>query len=306
MKFHDHLVIAGCGLAAALGPLSADPSPGVGPVPDKIAIRHKLDRDFYKKHADAGGIPVLSSEKVRDEALLEVRHLVLRLLAGRDDIRTAMAEKGIRIGVMAHNEFTTSMPETRGMNRWWDKRARGLGGNPVTCAEENVLNFEGDPYVGENIFIHEFAHAIHHTGLRAVDEGFDARLRALFEKTKKTGRFSGYCMQNFGEFWAEGVQSWFDCNRREIVHTRDDGTRQFVRTRAELEAHLPEFATLLREVFGDNPWRYTTTGRRIGEAHLAGFDRRKAPVFSWPEEVLEAFAAEEARRNATQDKKRRQ
>ena len=89
----------------------------VQPVPAGLAIRYGIDRSFYKKYADAGGIPVLSSAKVRDAALLEVKHLILKLLAGRDDVREALAKKKVRVGIMAYDEFTTSMPETRGIRR---------------------------------------------------------------------------------------------------------------------------------------------------------------------------------------------
>ncbi len=56
---------------------------------------------------------------------------------------------------------------------WWDRRARGLGGSetdPIaSCAEENLLCFEGDPYAAENILIHEFAHALHLRGMNRLD-----------------------------------------------------------------------------------------------------------------------------------------
>ena len=287
-----------CFLAWALVPLSGygkDPV-RVRPVPRDVASQHDLDLGFYEKWMGAGGIPVLSSGKVDDRALAEVRYLILSVLAGRDELREAMAKEGVWVGVMACDEFTTDMPEMSNMSPWWDKRARGLGGNPVTCGEENVLNLKGDPYQGENIFIHEFAHSVHHTGLKVVDPEFDQKLRALFEKTKKAGMFSGYCMENAGEFWAEGFQSWFDCNRENIVLTKPDGSRIPIRTREELQTHMPELATLLRESLGENPWRYTSTEVRAGEEHLAGFDRAKAPTFSWPAEVIAAFEEEEARR----------
>ena len=40
----------------------------VGPVPNKVRARLGLD-PFYKKHLDAGGLPIVSSAKVPDEAL---------------------------------------------------------------------------------------------------------------------------------------------------------------------------------------------------------------------------------------------
>lgn len=268
----------------------------VGSIPDGVVEKHKLDTAFYAKYVDAGGIPVVSSAKVRDAALEEVRFLILRLLQGRDDVREAMAKKGMWVGVMAWNEFTTDMPETKGMNKWWDKRARGLGGTPVTCGEENVLNFKGDPYVGESIFIHEFAHGVHHSGLRGSG-GFELKLRGLFRKAKESGKFSGYCMSSAGEFWAEGVQSWFDCNRKEIVYQEEEGGEEvLIRTREQMLKYMPEFSKLLAQSFAGNDWRYTETSKRSEDAHLKEFDRKIAPEFSWPAEVLAAFEKEEAKK----------
>jgi hypothetical protein len=298
MKSHfNHLVGVTSIFTSVILPLAAEPEASVGSVPDELAEVHQLDTGFYRKHVDAGGIPVFSSENAQDAALLEVRHLILKLLANREDIRKAMSGKNVRVGVMAYNEFTTDMPETRTMESWWDKRARGLGGNPVTCGEENVLNFNGDPYHGENIFIHEFAHSIHLVGLRAVDQGFQERLDQVFEQAKKSARFSGYCMENAAEFWAEGVQSWFDCNNPQIMFMRDDGSLMPILNREDLKSHMPELAKLLQSIFGGNDWQYTTSGQRCAQPHLAAFDRGTAPVFVWPAKVL-AAAEEKTKRDA--------
>jgi len=239
---------------------------------------------FYKKHVTAGGLLISSSEKVSTRALEEAAHLVRRLLANRGDVLKALVRGKVRVGVMAYNEMTTDIPECRGLSPWWDKRARGLGGNPVTCGEENLLAFRGDPYKGENIFIHEFAHIIHGRGLRAIDKTFEPRLRALYDKAKKTGRFRGYGMVNMGEFWAEGVQSWFNCNRAGGLEVlRPDGKRlSLINTREQVKRHLPEYAKFLDESFGRNAWTYVPVRKRLHQPHLKGYDPSKAPIFKWP------------------------
>ncbi|MEE8450863.1 MAG: hypothetical protein V3R99_03080, partial [Thermoguttaceae bacterium] len=199
--------------------------------------------------------------------------------------------------IMAYNEMQTDLPECRGMSAWWDKRARGLGGRPVSCGEENVLCFEGDPYQGENIFIHEFAHGLH-GAVASLDEQFNTRLRALHEKAKETGRFRGYGMGTRGEFWAEGVQSWFHCNRRGGLEALDLEGKHVchIDTREQLKEHLPELAELLDEVFRRNEWTYVPVGKRPDEPHLRGYDPAHAPTFRWPAEVIEAFNRIEAER----------
>jgi hypothetical protein len=271
--------------------LAAEPS--VQPVTKEIELRFKLKGDgFYKKYVDAGGIPIISSAKATDRSLLEARYLILSVLKGRQDILDSMKSKNLRVGVMAYTEFTTDMPETRQMSPWWNRRARGLGGNPTTCAEENLLNFKGDPYRGENILIHEFAHAIHHSGMSVLDKTFNARLIALFKKTKKSGMVAGYCMTSHREFWAEGVQSWFDCNLPNIRLTLKDGKKKAIKTREELVEHMPELAGLLKEAFRDNEWRYSKIEKRMHLPHLKDFNASEAPSFKWPKWVDEAIERE--------------
>lgn len=272
----------------------------ISPVPEEVRRNFDLKDDgYYRKYLDADGLPILSSEKVDDRALFEVRDIIRNMLAGREDILQAMQEKKVRVGIMAHTEFTNDIPEHRHMSPWWNKRARGLGGNPVTCGQENVLQFPGDPYAGENIFLHEFAHVIHHSGARVVESGFDLKLKGLFRQATESGRLSDYAATSPGEFWAEAVQCWFDTNRDEFTVILGDGSRKPLKTREEMIAHMPEMAKLLRSVFGDNPWRYVPVVDRLETApHLKGYDPQAAPAFSWPREVLEAYEKEEAQRRA--------
>ena len=109
---------------------------------------------------------------------------------------------------------------------------------------------------------------------------------------------------SFGEFWAEGVQSWFDCNRRGGLEALgpDGEHRCHVNTRRQLKEHLPAFAELLDEVFRGSEWGYLPVLKRLDQPHLSGYDPAGAPSFRWPPEVIEAFNRIEAERAA----KRRQ
>jgi len=263
------------------------------------ALLKTLD-PFYKQHVTVDDLLIVSSEKVRKQALDEVAYLVRKMLANRPDVLKTLAEKKAYVGVMAYNEMTTDIPECRGMGPWWDKRARGLGGNPVTCAEENILSFRGDPYQGENIFIHEFGHIIHRT-LAQMDEAFNTRLKTLYQQAKQSGRFRAYGMSNHGEFWAEGVQSWFNCNRRGGLEVLGADGKHLchINTREQMKTHMPAFAKLLDEAFRQNRWVYVPVQKRLDQPHLRGYDPAKAPAFRWPPKVIEAvkrIEAEKARK----------
>ncbi|MFT5290674.1 MAG: hypothetical protein ACI8QS_000019 [Planctomycetota bacterium] len=242
---------------------------------------------FYAKYTEANGYPIVSSAAVNDYALLEAAHLVDMMLARRPDVRAAMVASGSRLIIMGHAEFTTDIPEYANFKPkdYWDRRARGLGGSetdPVcSCAEENVLAFPGDPYVAENILIHEFAHNIHLRGMVNVDPSFDARVEAAFDAAMAMGLWkSKYASTNHHEYFAEGVQSWFDDNRE------NDHDHNHVNTRAELVEYDPRLAALCEEVFGKTELAYTKPTTRL-TGHLRGYDPSSAPTFAWPARLIE-------------------
>ncbi len=247
----------------------------------------KLDR-FYSKYVEASGYPIVSSSRVDDYALKEAAYLIDMMLAERPDVRQAMIASGSRLIVMAHNEFTTDIPEHADLKPrdYWDRRARGLGGSrtePVcSCAEENMLGFKGDPYSTENILIHEFAHNIHLRGMVNVDDTFDDRLEKTYHRAMSQGLWkSKYASTNHAEYFAEGVQSWFDNNRQ------PDHDHNHVDTRKELQEYDPGLAAICEEVFGNTKLVYTKPVTRL-TGHLAGYDPSKSPEFHWPERLLKA------------------
>ena len=251
---------------------------------------------FYKKYVSAHGLPIVASGAVDDHALLEVAYLADLMLAKRPDVRAAMIANGSRVIIMGRVEFTTDIPEYAHMKPkdYWDARARGLGGSetdPVcSCAEENILAFPGDPYAAENIFIHEFAHNIHLRGMLKVDPTFDRRLKETYQAAMAKGLWKGkYAATNHHEYFAEGVQSWFDNNRV------NDHDHNHVHLRSQLLEYDPGLAAMCREVFGDTELKYTKPTTRL-TGHMAGYDPAQAPRFTWPERLTAAKA--EIRRKA--------
>lgn len=276
------LLSGGCLIAA---------EPGAPPAAE--VERLGLD-PFYAKHLSYSGFPIVASAKVSDYALKEAAFLIDQMIGRRQDIVDALVENKIRLAIMAPDEFTTVIPEhsTLSPPAYWDKRARGLGASKerpaVSVGEENLLGYRGDPYGTESIFVHEFAHAIHLMGLNSIDDTFQARLEKAFNRATLAGLWIGkYAGTNSSEYWAEGVQSWFDTNRE------DDHDHNHVNTRRELIEHDPALAALVEAVFGDGDWRYVRPDKREDAAHLAGFDREDAPGFSWPEEVIANYEAHE-------------
>jgi hypothetical protein len=243
---------------------------------------------FYTQSVSASGFPIVASAKVNPYALKEAAFLVDMMLARRPDVRAAMIQSGARMCIMAHDEYTTDLPEWSHLTPkdYRDARARGMGGSETdpycSVAEENVLGFSGDPYSAECILIHEFAHNIHLRGMLNVDPTFDTRLKATYARAMKAGLWKGkYASVNHHEYFAEGVQSWFDNNRV------NDHDHNHVNTRALLIEYDPGLAAMCREVFGDTELKYTKPATRL-TGHMAGYDPAKAPTFAWPARLTAA------------------
>ena len=75
---------------------------------------------FYKKYTDAWGIPIVSSARTPDAALLIARDIVNYMLMKRTDVREALIHQKARVLVMAQTEMETDLPERRD----WKKPAR--------------------------------------------------------------------------------------------------------------------------------------------------------------------------------------
>ncbi len=236
---------------------------------------------FYRKYINANGFPIVSSAKVNDYALREAAYLVNLMLGHRADLRKEMIRNGSRLVVMAWNEMTTDIPEHADLRPkdYWDRRARGLGGSRRIAAcsvgEENLLSYPGDPYRGESILIHEFAHSIHLRGMNRIDRTFDARLKQAYDLAIRRGLWrKTYASTNHKEYWAEGVQSWFDTN------LSNNNKHNDVSTREKLVKYDPALAKICREVFGEKSKRYSKPLTRLVK-HLRGYDPKAAPTFRW-------------------------
>src|ERR1700742_4821919 len=134
--------------------------------------------NYYSKKLDAGGIIIRSGSVVDDNALVVCAAKVKMMLAKIPVARQNLVSWGAEVHIIGRNQQTSELPEFKAMqgvtytdnvgNRTnIDDRTRGMGNSIyVSCGEENLLNLPHDRYAGgQDICIHEFAHAIMDYGL---------------------------------------------------------------------------------------------------------------------------------------------
>lgn len=213
---------------------------------------------FYQKYIETEGLYVTSSGKVSDEALLKACDIISLMLAKRLDVKAHMVKKGCHVMIIGKDEETCDLPEfahicnCEDSIKYWNWRARGFGGAPEdefssSCGEENLLALPQDKYVGENILIHEFAHLIHTVGIVGVEPDFNERLEALRQNAIRKGLWEKtYAVSNKEEYFAECVQSFFNCNR---YAEPANGVHNWVNRRTKLKTYDPDMYRLLQEYF---------------------------------------------------------
>jgi hypothetical protein len=217
---------------------------------------------FYKKYLNGDGVPVLSSAAVDNRAVVSACQIVLRMLRARTDVRDAMVRQHQSVAVIGVGEVTTDIPEYRNLyqifpGQDWD-RLRGVGATlmiPVSSVgEENMLCLADDPFAGERLLVQTFATAVK-LGVEEADSTFKSRIRAAFDAATSAGLWRNtYAGANDIEYYAEGVQSWFDAN---LDVSPPDGTNGPINTRGELEAYDPALASLIAETMPVDRWRPT-------------------------------------------------
>jgi hypothetical protein len=200
---------------------------------------------FYKKYVDALGIPIATSDKVPDAALLAARDIVQFMLADRPDLRKELIRKKWKVAIMAQTELTYDIPEHRKFRllpkidderltpaqrenyhkpggvgtmtgeAYWNGRGRGFGGEPTgenttSCAEENLLGYPGTRHHGSSICDHEFSHGIMRGAIYTVDPEYRKAVEDAYAAAKAANLSSaqGYPGNNFNEYWATGIEAY--------------------------------------------------------------------------------------------------
>lgn len=226
---------------------------------------------FYDKYLDAGGIPIVASDRVADEALVDARRMVEDMLAYRPDLAAVLARRDYQVAILGEEEAITDLPENAHWTKpapddprltrcerkhydtrigsltdreYWNARVRGIGGVYTVGAEEDVLGKPTSRYYGETILVHEFAHNLL-DAIRVADPALYAEVEAAYAKALEEGLWlNEYASTTVQEYWAEGTQFWFNSNRLAVF----DGRR--ILDHDDLAAYDPRLAAALAQAYG--------------------------------------------------------
>lgn len=222
----------------------------VGTIPSAVRTSHSIPTTWYAKYIDANGIPVLGSSVVSDAALIKARSNVLRLLATLPtSAKARLVTQKVRVVIWARTEKASSIPEffaqygTSGDATYWGGFGPRTGLPICGGTEANLI----DNYGAENVFVHEFAHGVAEMALASIDANFTTQLNAAWTARNSVNpvRWAGtYAATDTKEYWAEGVQSYFNVNRA------SDAVHNGIDTRAELQTYDPPLYALINRVYG--------------------------------------------------------
>lgn len=235
-------------------PKTTGPNDPIEKPPEKFSFG-----GFYSKCVYFRGLPIVGSDKVSDKAFRVIVITFGKMLDKvPDDAFQILVKGGSHYSIIAAVEGQTDLPEYQNLKNDpktdWNKRARGLGGFNTSAAEENILEFPTDRYKGESIYIHEFAHTLANYVFGKSDPKFRTDLRDAYTKAMAEGLWKNtYSATNKDEYWAEGVQAYFDCCRSASPPNK---VHNEICNREGLEKYDPRLFTLIDREYGHNPWRY--------------------------------------------------
>ncbi|HZJ48754.1 MAG TPA: hypothetical protein VFD97_06945 [Acidimicrobiia bacterium] len=233
------------------------------PVPECSVQSIGADDDFYRKTCDQNGIAIVAAESVDDAALEAAAARMAGLFAERPELADAVAGAIDHVAIIGANERITDLPEFEDLyfvlpGTDWNRLGRSFPGSeeiPIAAgAEENLLCLDEDHYHGEDMFLRDFGWTIRRFGLASVEPGIDEAIEDAYNHAIAADLWRHTIAEvNSDQYWAEGVQSFFDANNEAKDDT--DEIHNFVDTRDELHTYDPFLYQVLVDVFGEATWR---------------------------------------------------
>ncbi|MDE0317731.1 MAG: hypothetical protein OXM61_22865 [Candidatus Poribacteria bacterium] len=183
-----------------------------------------LQKAFYTKYIDAGGIAIVANNKVEDVFLIAARDAVLLMTSKYTELRERLLLKHRQFYMVLVRDYSDfyDVPEFQLDSPVIKDTSFGFAGS---CSKSGYdLKFAAYPVSGNcvahvnrdayplNIFIHEFAHALE-PEMELLKPGFRAQQKKVYEariaEVGKEKASEDVDLINAREYWAYGVEWWF-------------------------------------------------------------------------------------------------
>ena len=233
------------------------------PEPECVVREIGTDEDFYRMTCEQTGITIAAADSITPGALEAAADRMGALLATRPELAAAVAASIDQVSIIGRDQRITTLPEFEELYSThpgtdWNRLGRSFPGTeeiPVAAgAEENLLCLESDRYEGEDMFVRDFGWTIRRFGIATVDPGLDRSIEDAYIRAIAADLWRNTVAEvNSDQYWAEGVQSFFDVNNEE--KDEKDQIHNQIDTRDELRTYDPLLYELLVETFGEIEWR---------------------------------------------------
>ncbi len=198
---------------------------------------HELQKAYYKKYIDAGGIAIVAPAHVEDVFMIGARNAILVMTFKHPELRERLSSKHKQFYMILVDDYTDyyDMPLTFQSSlviegavppiRWSGScvgiSGGGIDGQVGTDGKLQWIDYPPDGFCWASIpgngyykmgtFVHEFAHALEGE-IAFLEPGFPKRVKEAYEQMLVSVGPDAYNYHAGGsarEFWAEGVTHWF-------------------------------------------------------------------------------------------------
>ncbi len=203
---------------------------------------------YFEKACYVDGIRILAPAKVSDAAMQKAWLIVVNMLVARPDIREQLSNRRTEVQIYARGDSVSDLPSASDFQEdGWTEGLADRDGKPLAAIGEANLLCSSKARMME-LFIHEFAHVIHTSGLSAVDPGFDDALAAAYSAAMQADTWKNhYAATDKFEYWADGVMMYFNGYR--IARSGE-----YINTKPELQEYDPDLYSLVEETFRGFEW----------------------------------------------------
>ncbi len=232
---------------------------------NECEVRSTIAVEGYSQGCTVLGLEVLAGEEVNPNAIDQLADRTYNMLVNRPEYAAAIAAFPIGIRIIGSSQRIMDLPEFEdiyfhhpGID--WRFLGRSFPGTEIipfaAGAEENLLCSTEDRYEGEDNFMRDFAITIRRFAMDTVDESTSAAIDQAYAVAIAEGKWKNTLAEiNSEQYWAEGVQSFFDANLEDNAEDREPiSSHNHVNTRDELRAYDRALYQVAISVFGDTDW----------------------------------------------------